>query len=74
MTKLQIRWKLERPADEDVLRRIGEAYAIYGIQKITVAQGGGAITVEYDATRMLSPAEVESTLGMKGIPIERTYS
>jgi hypothetical protein len=74
MTKLQIRWPLERPVDDDILTRIAAAHGIYGIQKITVAPSGDAIMVEYDATRMLSPAEVETTLGMQGIPIERIYS
>ncbi len=68
MTKVQIRFRLERPLDPGLWPRIADAHAIYGIQKITVSPAMDAITVEYDATR-LRPAEVESALASAGIPI-----
>ena len=69
MTKVQIRFRLEKPLDEILLSRISDAYAIYGIQKIQVAPSMDTLMVEYDATR-LRPAEVQSALENAGIPIE----
>ncbi len=69
MTKVQIRFRLQRPLDDALLPRISDAYAIYGIQKIRVDPSREALTVEYDATR-LRPAEVESALTGAGIPLE----
>jgi hypothetical protein len=69
MTKVQIRFGLQRPLDEVLLGRISDAYAIYGIQRIQVAPSLDSLTVEYDATR-LRPAEVESALANAGIPIK----
>jgi hypothetical protein len=70
MTKVQIRFRLQRPLDDTLLERISDAHALYGMQKVTVAPSLDAITVEYDATR-LRPAEVQSALTMAGIPVER---
>jgi allophanate hydrolase subunit 1 len=69
MTKVQIHFHLQRPLDETLLKRISDAYAIYGIQRIEVAPSQEALTVEYDATR-LRPAEVESALASVGIPVQ----
>jgi hypothetical protein len=69
MTKVQIRFRLQKPLDDVLLSRISDAYSIYGIQKIQVAPSLDGLTVEYDATR-LRPAEVESALDRAGIPVE----
>ena len=69
MTKVQLRFRLQKPLDDVLLSRISDAYAIYGIQKIQVTPSMDGLTVEYDATR-LRPAEVESALGSAGIPVE----
>jgi hypothetical protein len=68
MTKVQIRFRLQRPLDGVLLPRITDAHALYGIERVTVAPSLDSITVEYDATR-LRPAEVESALAGAGIPI-----
>ncbi len=68
MTKVQIRFRLQRPLDNTLLPRIADAHALYGIHRITVAPSLDSITVEYDATR-LRPAEVESALAGAGIPL-----
>jgi hypothetical protein len=70
MTKVQIRFKLEKPLDDILLARISDAHAFYGIQKVTVAPSMDALMVEYDASR-LRPAEVESALAGAGIPAIR---
>jgi hypothetical protein len=70
MTKVQIRFKLQKPLDNVLLARISDAHAFYGIHKITVAPTMDALMVEYDASRLKS-AEVESALAGAGIPAER---
>jgi hypothetical protein len=69
MTKVQMRFRLQRPLDDALLSRIADTYSIYGIQKIRVNPSLDGLTVEYDATR-LRPAEVESALATAGIPVE----
>lgn len=70
MTKVQVRFQLQKPLDDALLSRISDAHAIYGIQKIQVEPSLDALTVDYDATR-LRPAEVESALTGAGIPVVR---
>lgn len=69
MTKVQIRFRLQKPLDDLMLARIAEAHALYGIQRIKVAPTLDRLMVEYDATR-LRPAEVEAALAGGGIPVE----
>ena len=68
MTKVQIRFRLQKALDNSALTAIATVNAKYGIQKIKVAPGLDAISVEYDATR-LRPAEVEAALAGAGIAI-----
>jgi hypothetical protein len=70
MTKVQIRFKLQRPLDDVLLARVSDAHAFYGIQRISLAPAMDSMTVEYDASR-LKPAEVESALLGGGIPVVR---
>jgi len=69
MTKIQMRFRLQRPLDDTLLSRISDTYSIYGIQKIHVDPSLDGLTVEYDATR-LRPAEVEQALTHAGLPVE----
>ncbi len=69
MTKVQIRFRLQRPLDDTLLARISDAHALYGIHRVKVAPSRDSLTVEYDATR-LRAAEVESALAGAGIPVE----
>jgi hypothetical protein len=69
MTKVQIRFRLQKPLDEPGLAAIARVHAKYGILKIKVAESLDALTVEYDATR-LGPAEVEAALSGAGIPLQ----
>ena len=70
MTKVQIRFHLQRPLDDLMMSRISDAHAVYGIQRIQVEPSLDALTVDYDATR-LRPAEVESALAGASIPAVR---
>jgi hypothetical protein len=69
MTKVQMRFRFQRPLDETILSRISDTYSIYGIQRIQVNPSLDGLTVEYDATR-LRPAEVEHALAHAGLPVE----
>jgi hypothetical protein len=69
MTRVQIRFRLQKPLDDGMLARISTAAAIYGILKLNVAPSLDGMVVEYDASRLL-PAEVESALAEAGIPVE----
>ena len=70
MTRVQVRFRLQKPLDDAMLSHISDATAIYGIQKLQVAPSLDGLMVEYDATR-LRPAEVEAALAGAGIPVER---
>jgi hypothetical protein len=69
MTKVQIRFRLQKALDDTQLQRLGDTSAVYGIQRIKLNQSMDGLTVEYDATRM-RPADVESTLAGAGIAVE----
>ena len=70
MTKVQIRFRLQKPLDDSSLPLLAAANAIYGIQKLKLAPTLDAVEVEYDATR-LKPADVVSALSAAGVPIVR---
>jgi hypothetical protein len=70
MTKVQIRFRIQKPLDETLLRRLGDTNTFYGIERIKLNPAMDGLTVEYDATR-LRPAEVQSALAGAGIAVER---
>lgn len=70
MTKVQSRFRLQKPLDSAMAARLSDTHAVYGILKLQVAPSLDRLLVEYDATR-LRPAEVESALAAAGIPAER---
>jgi allophanate hydrolase subunit 1 len=69
MTKVQIRFRLDKPLDDLSMQRLSDATALYGIQKLKLSPAMDSLMVEYDATR-LRPAEVESALAGAGIPVK----
>jgi hypothetical protein len=68
MTKVQIRFTVQKPLDDAALVGISLVNSKYGIQKIKVSPDMNGLTVEYDATR-LRPAEVEAALAGAGIAV-----
>lgn len=70
MTKVQIRFKLQKPLDDVLLARLSDAHSFYGIHRIQLSPAMDGLMVEYDATR-LKPAEVESALAGAGISVAR---
>jgi hypothetical protein len=69
MTKVQMRFRLERPLDEQAMSRISLAHAIYGIMRVQVVSPTEEIVVDYDASR-LGREDVEAALKRSGIPVE----
>ena len=67
MTKVQIRFRLERPLDEQTMPRIASAHGIYGIMR--VQPSGQELVVDYDASR-LRTEDVGAVLKRRGIPVE----
>jgi hypothetical protein len=68
MTKVQIRFRLQRPLDVPLMSRVADAHSLYGIYRVKVLPGMEEIEVEYDASR-LNAAQVESALAGAGVPI-----
>jgi hypothetical protein len=68
MTKVQLRFRLERPLEGDLPARIADAHAVYGIFRIGITPNQDGLLVEYDATRM-DPAQVAAALAGAGIPV-----
>jgi hypothetical protein len=70
MTKVQLQFRLQKPLDDESMKRIADAHSLYGIFRVKLAPAMDCITVEYDATR-LRPAEVDAALANAGVPVER---
>jgi hypothetical protein len=68
MTKVQIRFRVQKPLDDAMLERLSNTNSLYGIQHVKVDPSLDSLTVEYDATR-LRPAEVEAALAGAGISV-----
>ena len=68
MTKVQIRFRAQKPLDDAALAGISLVNSKYGIQRIKVSPDLEGLTVEYDATR-LRPAEVEAAFAVAGIAV-----
>ena len=69
MTKVQIRFRLEKPLDDLLMQRLSDATVYYGIQKVQLSPSMDSLMVEYDATR-LRREEVESALTGAGIAVK----
>jgi hypothetical protein len=68
MTKVQIRFRLERPLAEQMMPRFASAHSIYGIMRVQ-PEPAGEIVVDYDASR-LRAEDVGAALRRAGIPVE----
>ncbi len=73
MTKVELTYPLAKPLDEDLLRRLGDVHAIYGINRLEVNPDLKSLRVGYDASR-LTPKDVEGALRRAGIPIAAAHS
>lgn len=68
MTKVQLRYDLMRPMDDNMLEQVARVHGVYGIVRVRPAESLDKLVVEYDASR-LSESEVETVLHKAGIPI-----
>jgi hypothetical protein len=68
MTKVQKHFRLQRVLDDDLMERIADANAIYGIERIVILPSREELMVEFDASR-LRVSDVESALEREGIPV-----
>jgi hypothetical protein len=68
MTKVQTRFQLSRPLDDNDADNIARVHAVYGILAARPQPNQNELFVEYDSTR-LSPDEVRVILTQRGIPI-----
>lgn len=68
MTKVQLRYDLLAPLEDEHLEQISRVHTVYGIIRVQVAPSLDHLLVEYDASR-LNPREVENVLHRAGLPI-----
>lgn len=70
MTKVQLRYQLDRPLDDALLARLADAPSLFGLRRVHVEPGSNEVAVEYDASR-LTLAQVDAALRRAGIPESR---
>jgi hypothetical protein len=69
MTKVQVRFRLERTLDDHMMPRIASAHSIYGIMRVAPQPSTQEIVVDYDASR-LRKEDVGAVLKRAGIAVE----
>lgn len=70
MTRVELRYELEKPLNESNYERLSRLLSIYGLMGVKMDADAGGMTVEYDATRM-NPAGVDRVLMANGLPVKR---
>jgi hypothetical protein len=68
MTKVTLHYDLLRPIEDADLSRLADIHSVYGIVRVRPAASLRAITVDYDASRLMKD-DVESVLARYAIPI-----
>jgi hypothetical protein len=68
MTKVTLHYDLLRPLEDTDLPNLANIHSVYGVVRVRPAASLGAITVDYDASRLMKD-DVESVLARYGIPI-----
>jgi hypothetical protein len=68
VTRVLIRFRLQKPLAESQLARLAVLRGVYGILNFEFDPDSPGLAVEYDATR-LRPAEVGSLLRRNGIAV-----
>jgi len=68
MTKVTLHYDLVRPLEDADLPKLANIHSVYGIVRVRPAASLGAVTVDYDASRLMKD-DVESILARYGIPI-----
>jgi hypothetical protein len=65
MTRVEARFRLAKPLDDNAMAGISKAHSVYGILRIKPVNNE-ELMVEYDATR-LRPGEVKRVLAEAGV-------
>jgi hypothetical protein len=68
MTRVQMHFRLLKPLDDAMMKRLSDESTLYGIQQVKLNPSLDGLMVEYDASR-LRPADVETALSGAGIPV-----
>ena len=68
MTKVQLRYDLAKPLDDNLLEQIARVHGVYGIERVRPNETLDKLIVDYDASRLSEP-EVETVLHKFGLPI-----
>jgi hypothetical protein len=68
MTKVQLRYDLAKPLDDNLMEQIARVHGVYGMERVRPSDTLDKLIVDYDASR-LSEAEVETVLLKAGLPI-----
>jgi hypothetical protein len=68
MTKVQVRFRLEKPLDERTMKSIADAHSLYGMMLVHVSPALDEVIVDYDASR-LKPEDVAGALKRGGIAV-----
>ncbi len=66
MTKVQIRFRIEKPLNEAMMAGIAAAHSLYGVMGVQVSDSTNEVIVDYDASR-LKPEDVAGALKRAGI-------
>jgi len=70
MTKVQVTYQLDAPADEALLEQISRVHGVYGLQAVQLSPALNSLLVQYDATRM-KLEDVDRALHSAGLPVRR---
>jgi len=70
MSKAEVHYRLSAPPDDKLLDAIDRAHGIYGLLAVKLTPSQDAVTVQYDASRLL-PADVDAALLGSGLPVSR---
>jgi hypothetical protein len=68
MTKVQVKYLLERPIEDKQLPVIDSLHSVYGLQMVRVIDGLDKLLVQYDASR-LERSDVADILRRAGLPV-----
>lgn len=73
MTKVEVRYELTAPLNDELLEAIDRTRRVYGFAMIRLASSMDELMVHYDASR-LGLADVDKVLRASGLPVRRKES
>ena len=70
MTRVELRYDIEKPFSHVEYERLSSLTSVYGIMGIRLKLDAAGVTIEYDATR-LNPDGVDHILKTNGLAVAR---